>query len=240
MSAIGNFYRQIYGKLCGVHPHLYPWHFQWLATKDLYGDLKKILPQQSGRILDVGCRDKPYAPWLKQAETHFGIDISSGPQVDAIIAPNEPWPLVNSSFDVVICLQVLQYVADLNNLFNEIHRVLKPGGALIMTFPFAYNQHTVVKDYWRFSVDGMQELLAARFKIIECKAQGGVGSTVGSFILNWLEITMNQNKMARLLKGLLLPLWMIFCGIINVAGFLFDRIDSTKVFYSNVLLVAQK
>jgi SAM-dependent methyltransferase len=240
MSSIGGLYNKAYGKLCGVHPHFYPWHFQWLATKDLYADLRRILPRLKGRVLDVGCRDKPYEAWLELADECFGIDISPGPKVDLVIEPGAPWSAASASFDAAICLQVLHYVADLKNFLGEIDRVLKPGGTLVLTVPFAYNQHTLVNDYWRFSVDGMRESFAVRSEIVEIKPQGGIGSTMGLLLLNWLDSMLNQYQPTRFMKGFLLPVWIIFCAVINALGWLLDGVDRTRTFYSNVLLVARK
>ncbi len=36
MSRLGMLYNQIYSLIGGQHPHFRPWHFQWLAGKDLY------------------------------------------------------------------------------------------------------------------------------------------------------------------------------------------------------------
>ena len=55
MSRLGMLYNQIYSLIGGQHPHFRPWHFQWLAPKDVYSDLKRGLPQFAGRVLDVGC-----------------------------------------------------------------------------------------------------------------------------------------------------------------------------------------
>lgn len=77
-SRLGRLYRQIYEALCGKHPHLRPWHFQWLATVYLVRMLKLRLPQLTGRVLDVGCGDKPYQPWFAQATEYVGIDVAGG------------------------------------------------------------------------------------------------------------------------------------------------------------------
>ena len=59
-SYVGRLYRLVYEALCGKHPKLMPWHFQWLATFYLSSRLKQYLPGAKGRVLDVGCGDKPY------------------------------------------------------------------------------------------------------------------------------------------------------------------------------------
>jgi len=82
LSKIGDFYCGLYNRVCGVHPKLYPWHFQWLAVKYLYADLARVLPGFHGNVLDVGCGDKPYKLWLSEDVSHIGIDICEGSFVD--------------------------------------------------------------------------------------------------------------------------------------------------------------
>lgn len=72
-SRLGSLYRQLYEALCGKHPRLLPWHFQWLDTLYLARTLKARLPQLAGRVLDVGCGDKPYRALFSQATDYVGI-----------------------------------------------------------------------------------------------------------------------------------------------------------------------
>jgi SAM-dependent methyltransferase len=240
LSLIGDLYNKVYNKICGVHPNLYPWHFQWLGGKALYADLKAILPSLKGRVLDVGCGDRPYESWLVGADEYIGIDIRNGPKVDFVIDHTKPWPLDDDTFDVVLCTQVLEHVPHTEQLLRSIQQVMKPGGVLIVTAPFIYNAHGIPEDYHRFSVYGMEKLLSESFEIVETKSLGGIGSTVGILCLNWLETMTTGCKLLRLLKGLFLPLWIPFCFLINLTGWLMDKMDRTQAFYSNILLVAKK
>src|SRR5437660_11977884 len=87
-SAGGKAYDRIIAWLCG-RPRLYPWHFQWLAVRDLYRDLRHLLPTLAGRVLDVGCGEKPYAQWLTSAHEHVGLDVYAGPAVDVRAQPQQ-------------------------------------------------------------------------------------------------------------------------------------------------------
>src|SRR6266849_3048791 len=98
MSRLGLVYSQTYGVLCGQYPHIRPWHFQWLAVKDLYTDLKRLLSQFTGRALDLGCGLKPYENWFTQADEYIGVDIHAGQKVDVVIDLGEVWPFPSESF----------------------------------------------------------------------------------------------------------------------------------------------
>ncbi len=241
MSKLGEFYTKTYNLVCGSHPSPKLWHFQWLAGKDLYSDLRELLPTLEGRVLDVGCGDKPYGVWLNSEKAkHIGIDVYPGSQVDFTIKPGDSWSFENSYFDAVICTQVLEHVANLNETIHEINRVLKPGGLLLVTVPFMYNQHGAPDDYRRLSIYGIRNLFERHYNIIQVKPQGGTGSTIGILLLNWVEMNMNLYKLTRILKAILLPFWIFFSLLINIIGWLFDEIDTTQSFYGNTLLLAKK
>lgn len=69
--------------------------------------------------------------YLEDAETNF----SEIPHQDlcALTFPN-------ASFDLVLCNELFEHVQDLGLAFEEIPRVLKPGGRLLATCPLAFGQ----------------------------------------------------------------------------------------------------
>jgi hypothetical protein len=141
---------------------------------------------------------------------------------------------------------VLQVARDVPHLVNEIHRVLEVGGIAVIAAPWCYNDMTAdrgrsaYKDYWRHSFHGLQALFADRFEIVEARRQGGIGSTVGVMVLNWMQLSMGQGRVSQLLMTMLLPVWLLFCLLVNVVGWLLDSVDRTDVFYHNVLLIVRK
>lgn len=240
-SALARLYHKIYDALCGRHPRQRPWHFQWLAIKDLHRALRRVLPDVSGRVLDVGCGQQPYRAWMPSGLDYVGLDVEgTASRADIRIRSGMPWPLADASFDTVLCTQVLEHVADLDHVMGEIARVLKPGGALIVSVPFAYNQHDWPHDYRRLSVPGTQALLDRDFIILELAGLGGVGSTAGILLLNWVDLALSGTLPKRLVKGLALPLWIVLSGMINLAGWMLDTVDRTGAFYGNVFAVARR
>lgn len=239
-SRMGDAYDQVYTLLCGRHPNLRPWHFQWLATRVLYHDLRTALASLRGCVLDVGCGEKPYAEWLRHVEECIGVDIAAGANVDIVITPGQPWPLESGRFNSVLCTQVMEHASDLENLLTELYRVLAAGGTLVVTVPFAYNVHGAPDDYRRFSVYGVRKLFASQYDITALKGQGGIGSTVGVLLLNWVDTSLNRSRATRILKGIMLPAWLLFTSCVNLLGWMLDSIDRTEAFYSNVIMIARK
>lgn len=238
-SSLGLTYRRIYDWICGNHPNLRPWHFQWLAIFYLHQQLRRILPTMRGKILDVGCGGKPYRCLFGQVIEYVGLDVLQGSQVDVVVASNEPWPFPDLYFDVLLSSQVLEHVEHLGLTLAEMNRVLKPGGTIILSYPFLYHEHGAPWDFQRFTAHRAVKLFQG-FEVVNLEREGGIGSTLTILLLAWVEQTMNNNFVTRLLKAPLLPVWLIVSFILNLVGLLVDRIDRTGSFYNNVLIVVRK
>lgn len=105
------------------------------------------LARRSGRHLDVGCGSGEFLTALA-ASTElecFGIDAHRGyldefarrsPQLDTRWVPTSgSIPFAAGQFASVTALDVLEHVGDEDLLLSEIHRVLVPGGMLVLTVP---------------------------------------------------------------------------------------------------------
>jgi SAM-dependent methyltransferase len=56
--------------------------------------------------------------------------------IDLFDAEKDVFPYADSSFDTVLCCELLEHLtADPMHMMSEIHRVLKPGGSLLLTTP---------------------------------------------------------------------------------------------------------
>lgn len=231
-------YAEVYKALSGEHPHLMPWHFQWHALRELNRELGNVLPSLEGKVLDMGCGMGPYRPLLEAADSYTGADIVEGPGVDAVIEPGKPLPFKADAFDAVISTQVFEHVDDLDFTLSEIRRVLKPGGKLVASVPFIYQIHGAPNDYRRFSEYGLERELKG-FHIESVRRQGGIGSSLAILFLCWFDTQVGNNLLAWVLRGVLLPVWLMLCLVMNVCALLLDWIDTTESVYHNLLVVAR-
>ena len=81
----------------------------------------------------------------------------------------------DSSFDCVVCFEVLEHVHSPKSGIDEIFRILKGNGELILTTRFIFPLHDRPMDYWRFTKYGL-EMLMEKFRKTKVVEQ-----------LNWIE-----------------------------------------------------
>jgi len=237
----GSLLHRLHVKAVGRHPHLRPWHHQWLVGTPLYRVLQPLLATLEGDVLDVGCGYKPYRQWLPGARGYYGIDVFPGPEVDALIVPGSPWPADDAAYDVVLCTQVLEHVGDLHHTVAELRRTLKPGADAVITVPWIYGEHNAPHDYRRLSQHGLCRLLDDHdLEIVSLQAHGAIGSTLGGIFLSWTFDAMRRTRRSTLLSAPLLPLWTLMCWAVNVAGISIDRLDRTGMYYGNLLVHARR
>jgi len=102
-------------------------------------------------VHDLGCGMRP-------ALAHaVNIDGTPAPCVD-IVADLQHLPLPDESADAVYMSGVLEHLRDPVSVVGEIHRVLKPGGAVYADVVFVNRYHTAPGDYQRLTLDGLREL----------------------------------------------------------------------------------
>lgn len=142
-----------------THPDTYPRN--WLAHRLLNNALTSVAPEHiHGRLLDIGCGLKPYAPLLAPYVTeHVGVDHPESPHaltsVD-VLATAYDIPLKSESFDTVLMSEVLEHLERPVDALAECHRLLRPGGKLILTTPFVWTLHEEPRDFYRFSPYGLR------------------------------------------------------------------------------------
>ena len=86
------------------------------------------------------------------------LDLIKNPTVD-ICAQAEFLPFGNSVFQVVCSQETLEHVQNPPLAIREMYRVLQEGGTLYCQLPFIIGYHPGPTDYWRFTKEGIRELV---------------------------------------------------------------------------------
>lgn len=122
--------------------------------KVFYDQLNFIKPRI--KLLDLACGDGLDLVYYKSlgAEVH-GLDASEElikiaqerlPGEDLRVGLFEQIPFENNTFDVVLSKYAIQTSTDMNPVFKEIHRILKPGGAVMYLVTHPFRQYFEKKD----------------------------------------------------------------------------------------------
>ena len=162
-----------------------PWKFNWLANHKIIAALERVRPHARGELLDVGCGSKPFAPlFAGRVQRYWGSDLRAsrylGQARPDAFATAEAQPFRSGTFDTVLGLSMLTYLPEPGRMLAEAHRVLKPGGMLILEFTQMVPLHDEPHDYFRFTRYGAEYLLRqAGFDMVEAVPVGGLWARVG-------------------------------------------------------------
>lgn len=76
-----------------------------------------------------------------------------------ILAENEyAYPIPDNTYDIVISANVLEHVKKFWRWFEELKRIVKPGGFVITIAPISWPYHEAPVDCWRIYPDGIRAL----------------------------------------------------------------------------------
>ncbi len=95
---------------------------------------------------------------LLQGKDYIGCDMRDGPGVDKVLNLHDI-DLPDESVGTVIMMDTLEHVEYPHQAVNEVHRVLKPDGIVIMSSVLDFFIHATPNDFWRFTPDGFRSLL---------------------------------------------------------------------------------
>ena len=126
-------------------------------------------------VLDVGGRYQPYRPLIQdRIQRYVALDVISTPFVD-VIGTGAQLPFKAETFDLVLATGVFEYFPEPRIAAAEIHRVLKPGGYLLMSVA-AICPRAVDEEHFHYLPAGLKFVLApfSRIDIVpEVSSIGG-------------------------------------------------------------------
>lgn len=83
----------------------------------------------------------------------------------------QPNDIPSNTFDCIICTYVFHIIPEPDKMVAELHRILKPGGVLLVAVPDITVNYSVYNELWRFTRQGLHLLLAKCFKAEDITVQ---------------------------------------------------------------------
>lgn len=119
-------------------------YWWFVARRALAKDLlRQALPDPGGRLLDLGCGPGALLSEMEGAWTTVGLDVEplalkycrerGLPRL--VLGDGQKLPFRDGSFDAVTALDAFEHIPDDVAAFTEVARVLRPGGALVLSVP---------------------------------------------------------------------------------------------------------
>jgi len=152
-------------------------------------------------VLDVGCGDGAISEYLcKMGNYVTSVDLpyiaplAHRRRVPLVVAGDaEQLAFASNSFDVVLASEVVEHLWNPHNFLDETHRVLRANGHLIISTPegregLRYDSHK-----YYFTVEGLKQMLGARFTVCEVKRLKPMGAPTPTIILRFRKSMKTKN-----------------------------------------------
>ncbi len=216
----------------------------YLIRRNLFQAINKYAPQLSGKLMDFGCGLKPYE-FLFNVKEYIGVDYKGEgetyPQdkVD-VFYDGKILPFPDNHFDSIFSSEVFEHIFNLPEIMDELYRVLKPGGKILITCPFSFAEHEIPADYARYTSFGLKDIFLKKgFQIITYEKTGSYIDAICQLrIVYW-----DKHILSRLQKiPVIRSISRIFIFSLNNIGAIILRkiLPYRQDLYLNNILLAQK
>ncbi len=95
---------------------------------------------------------------LFPGKEYIGADMREGLGVDKLLNLHDI-DLPDNSVGTLLCLDTLEHVEYPHKAMQEIHRVLKPDGVVVISSVMQFRIHDYPHDYWRFTPEAFKSIL---------------------------------------------------------------------------------
>jgi SAM-dependent methyltransferase len=228
-----------------------PLNKAYIAESRIKKSLRQAAVYAKGVALDVGCGTKPYKELIDSQERvvrYFSLEYPGAKDYFSeqikefdIFGDAQHLPLKSKTIDTVLCAEVIEHVPEPFQLLQEVWRVLKKDGTLILTAPSTWKIHCEPHDYFRFTHYGLKYLLnKSRFKLVSLQCRGRHLATIGQSLSVYLNETFVNDPTTQQPRLFWAALILPFCAVIQVCFLVLDRFTKSETLTLGYTVIAQK
>lgn len=131
-------------KVKDVYEEIYTYENTLEEEEEYYKKIANLLPNDAKNILDIGCGRGLLLSEIENKYEIYGLDISQSaakftkkaiPDSHIVRSNGSKLPFKDSCFESIACLGSLEHFPDMDLALEEMKRVAKRGGTLILTLP---------------------------------------------------------------------------------------------------------
>jgi SAM-dependent methyltransferase len=89
---------------------------------------------------------------------YIGCDMRLGPGVDRV-EDVTAIKMGDRTAGTVLCIETFEHVFQVWRAFDEVYRILKPGGVFVITSPLNFRIHAYPDDYWRMTPSCLRRMM---------------------------------------------------------------------------------
>jgi SAM-dependent methyltransferase len=193
-------------------------------------------------MLDFGCGTGPYRH-LFRIDEYLGLEIDAPghPPKHAhstLLYFGDHIPLDNDSVDSILMAEVLEHVFNPAKVLAEFHRILRPGGSVLISCPFAWPLYEEPYDYARYTPYALHHLLqSSGLQVKHIEKTGDWFLVVMQMILSYMvqNFLPKAGRLNRVGK-------IVFCAILNPLAIVLNFFvpKDERLYFSNIVVACKK
>lgn len=217
----------------------------FLARRALKAEMVRMARDTTGVVVDVGCGTAPYRSLFADA-IYIGVEVATHSKYGSAKGGADAFydgkhlPFADASVDHVLCNQVLEHVFDPSPFLQEIYRVLRPGGRLMITTPFVWDEHEQPYDFARYSSFGLRHLAAShKFEVTDARRTLADASLFTQLWLAYWFKVVRRNGRASLAGKVFVAMMSVPVNLLGIAA---ARLlpASPDLYLDNVMIFAKR
>ena len=210
-----------------------PYYF---SRKLIWKNLELNKGYITGRCMDFGCGSLPYKK-LFNTKKYIGVEIESDKKLDNIVYyDGKHIPFKDGYFDSILCSEVLEHVPNIDEIIDELNRVLISGGYMLVSVPFVYQEHCMPYDYRRFTSVGIKDILEKHgFEILKTYKSGSFIDVISQIKGTYIHEKLSNKGIVNFIKKILVVFNNII-GIIEAKIIPFDN----DIYLDNIIVCRKK